>query len=423
MAVINRARELTYISANVPLAIASHVHGICQRQQLFIDALSPLFDRIHCIFWKGLGPDGGLDAAEVSRRAAKAFGKPVRVSILQPARREANPGYGDFYLKSIFLGPMALGHRRVIGAQEVAQLQACIDDDTGPVFAQGLEAMSTVARLPRSPPLTLWDLNDLESLKFLRGLRRGPRGLGKPLMYLQGLGLLAQERKAARAATLGFVCSDIDQRRAESFMGGKFHAVPNAVMVPHAPLPLQEGSPTLLFVGFFGYEPNCDAADWFIASIWPRILAEAPHARLLVAGALPERLKAHGRLPQGVQLLGFVPDLEPVYAGAHVVVCPVRSGSGTRVKLLEAAAYARPIVSTTVGAEGIDFEHSRSVMLCDDPIAFAKACVALLADRARADEMGRSAWQLARSRYSREAVIEQIRKHVLLARAEVSPTA
>ena len=342
-------RDLVYISGNAPRADSTNVHGLWQRQQLFIEALGPMFDRVHCVFWKGLGPGEFEDDAEVEARFEDAFGRDVQVSALRAARRGARRGYVDYYARSIFLGPADQGHRRVIGQQQTTQLEHSIPASASAIFAQGLEVMSTVARLRRQLPPVLWDMNDLETLKYVRELRITPWSKDKPLRYLHMLGLFAEERRAARAADLGFVCSEIDQRRAASFLGGEFRTAPNAVDVPETPMPLDRGPPSVLFVGFFGYEPNRDAADWFIDDIWPRILEQMPEAQLRIAGSQHGRLQARGKELRNVELLGFVPDLVAEYARSHVFVCPIRSGSGTRVKLLEAAAYARPIVSTRMG--------------------------------------------------------------------------
>jgi glycosyltransferase involved in cell wall biosynthesis len=297
----------------------------------------------------------------------------------------------------------------VIGEAEVCELQRALRSDATMVFAQGLEAMSAVARLPGRLPAVVWDLNDLESVKFFRSLALVHWSKGKPLRYLQTLGLYAQERRAARAAALGFVCSEVDRRWASRWLGGRFLAAPNAVSVPVEPPPVQDGAPTLLFVGFAGYEPNRDAADWMIESVWPLVHRRLPDARLLIAGDQPQRLRSWPAAPAGVELLGFVPDLAPVYSRAQVVVCPVRSGSGTRVKLLEAAAQARALVSTRIGAEGIDFEDGKSIVFAERAEDFADACVALLREPARARQMGRSAWELVRRLYSRDAVIDEVR--------------
>ena len=115
LALTDPMRELVYISGNAPRTNSTHVHGLWQRQQLFIEALGPMFDRVHCVFLKGLGPGEFEDDAEVQARFEGSFGRDVQVSVLRAARREARHGYVDYYARSIFLGPAEQGHRRLIG--------------------------------------------------------------------------------------------------------------------------------------------------------------------------------------------------------------------------------------------------------------------------------------------------------------------
>jgi len=109
-----------------------------------------------------------------------------------------------------------------------------------------------------------------------------------------------------------------------------------------------------------------------------------------------------------VSFLGFVDDLDSWYARARVVCCPISHGSGTRVKIIEAAAHARAIVSTSMGAEGLNFRDGREILLRESPSALADACVELLNDPSRADHLGRAARARAAERYERSAVVTQL---------------
>jgi glycosyltransferase involved in cell wall biosynthesis len=146
-----------------------------------------------------------------------------------------------------------------------------------------------------------------------------------------------------------------------------------------------------------------------IQKIWPTVLASLPEARLLVAGASPESLASYGTNPKGVTFLGFVDDLEKLYEEVAVVCSPTLYGSGTRVKILEAAAYGKPVVSTTVGAEGIELKDGEEILLRDDPDSFAQACIRLLTDTSLAAEMGQRARSVIEEQYERRAVIENIK--------------
>jgi len=132
---------------------------------------------------------------------------------------------------------------------------------------------------------------------------------------------------------------------------------------------------TMLFLGSFRHVPNQIALDWFAAEVLPRILESCPQARLLVAGSDPP---AQHSYPPAVEMLGFVDNIQPLFSACSVFVCPIRSGSGVRVKLLEAFASGIPVVSTFVGAEGFSQTSGDICFLADDPAAFAAQAVDLL---------------------------------------------
>jgi O-antigen biosynthesis protein len=151
---------------------------------------------------------------------------------------------------------------------------------------------------------------------------------------------------------------------------------------------------TMLFLGSFRHTPNQVALDWFAAHVMPHILADEPDARLLVVGSDPPPAHAYGDLAGHFELLGFVEDANAVMQRCAVFVCPILSGSGVRVKLLEAFASGIPVVSTKMGAEGLARKDGEFCLLADDPREFAQKVVALfrqpeqaaaMAERARAE--------------------------------------
>lgn len=153
---------------------------------------------------------------------------------------------------------------------------------------------------------------------------------------------------------------------------------------------------TMLFVGSFRHVPNQVALDWFGRDVLPKILSEIPEARLLVAGSDPP--PAHAFPQRQIELLGFVDDIRPLFARCAVFVCPIRSGSGVRVKLLEAFASGIPVVSTYLGAEGLARVDGEFAALSDDAGEFAQKTVRLLRDSARAQELaGRARREVERS--------------------------
>jgi glycosyltransferase involved in cell wall biosynthesis len=158
------------------------------------------------------------------------------------------------------------------------------------------------------------------------------------------------------------------------------------------------------------FRPNVDAVQWFAQEILPLIRREAPGTRLWVVGKDPHpRLEAL-KEGHGVVITGWVEDVRPYIAGASVYVVPLRMGGGTRLKVLEAMAMGKAMVSTTVGAEGFDVVSGRELVLADTPAGFAAAVVDLLGDRARREEMGKIACKFAASGYDWPIVVPMLER-------------
>ena len=168
--------------------------------------------------------------------------------------------------------------------------------------------------------------------------------------------------------------------------------VPNAVDAdvfrPHEG-PTTVSGASLLFVGLLHYRPNVDAARHLVLQVLPELRRRRPDVRLTVVGAGPEAELAWLRR-HGVVATGLVPDVRVPMAEADCVVVPIAFGGGTRLKVLEALAMARPVVSTTVGAEGIDVRHEEHLLLADDDAAFVHQVCRVLEDPELARRLGRA---------------------------------
>ena len=141
-----------------------------------------------------------------------------------------------------------------------------------------------------------------------------------------------------------------------------------------------EPGPLITFVGAMDWEPNADGVDYFCGEIWPAVKAEVPDARFRIVGRNPGR-RILKWASESVQVTGRVPSVVEHLQESAVVIVPLRIGGGTRLKIYEAMATAKAVVSTTVGAEGLDVHHGRDIMLADDPRSFAQAVLMLLRDR------------------------------------------
>ena len=168
---------------------------------------------------------------------------------------------------------------------------------------------------------------------------------------------------------------------------------------------------TLLFVGSFQHPPNQAALEFFVEKVLPRVLERRPSARLIVAGAqAPPSLD--GLLHrEGIEFLGRVADIRDVYAKYAIFVCPILSGSGVRVKLLEAFAAGMPAVSTTIGAEGLAESSGGIIELADTPDGFAEGVLALLENPGAARAMARRARREVEQHWDAGPMTRRLEQH------------
>ena len=153
---------------------------------------------------------------------------------------------------------------------------------------------------------------------------------------------------------------------------------------------------TLIFTGSFTYAPNYEAMCWFITKVLPLIHAVRPNVRLIVTGR-----HGHHPLPaaNNVWLTGFVEDVRPLVAESWLSVAPLHTGGGTRLKILEAMALRTPVVATTKGAEGLDIEPGKHLLIADTPGDFAQAVLNLLQSESLRQDLAQSAHELVYAKY------------------------
>jgi len=184
--------------------------------------------------------------------------------------------------------------------------------------------------------------------------------------------------------------------------------IPNGVdTLVYQPLPAENASPTLLFIGNMGYPPCVDAVLYFCRDIFPRIRRMIGAVDLWIVGRdpRPEVVQLSG---DGVHITGRVDDVIPYYRQSAVCVVPLRAGGGTRLKILEAMALGRPVVSTTIGSEGLDVVDGEHLLVADTPEQFAERTVGLLSDQVLYRRIASSARQLVVSRYDWDVIAEQL---------------
>ena len=234
--------------------------------------------------------------------------------------------------------------------------------------------------------------------------------------WIQWQKLTRYERAICRRANHIIAASDTDARAISNLQSPTSNfqlpvsVIPNGVDTDHfvpsdevCAKPLAEFS--MVYAGKMDFRPNVDAMLWFCDEILPRIRAAIPQAHIVIVGQKPApRIRALGE-QKGVEVTGWVPDTRPYVADAAVYVVPLRMGSGTRLKVLEAMAMGKAIVSTSRGVEGIEFVPGREALIADTPEEFARTVIALFRDPDRRRELGRAARLLVESKYDWRAIV------------------
>jgi glycosyltransferase involved in cell wall biosynthesis len=154
-----------------------------------------------------------------------------------------------------------------------------------------------------------------------------------------------------------------------------------------------------VFTGSLGYPPNADGLSFFLDEVWPLVRRAVPDAAFGIVGRDPVRQLLARNKREGITVTGPVADVRPYLARAGAVVVPLRAGGGTRLKILEAMATGAGIVSTRLGAEGLDVRPGRELLIADEPAAFARATSQLLTDGALRRRLGVAARRRAEERY------------------------
>jgi len=232
------------------------------------------------------------------------------------------------------------------------------------------------------------DLQDVASRWFAHNVEKQDQSSQeRAMMAIELMKTRRYERRCARAADAVFVSSPLEREHLRDVTGVDAIEVPNGVDTAlFVPMPDERENPTkIVFVGPLTYDANIDGLRWFVREIMPRILREQPTATLDVVGAPVEE-----NFGPGVALLGRVDDVRPYVARAAVSIVPVRLGSGTRYKILEALAMQRCVVSTTLGADGLGVADREHLLVADDAEAFARAVLEALEKPALRHELGAS---------------------------------
>jgi sugar transferase (PEP-CTERM/EpsH1 system associated) len=275
------------------------------------------------------------------------------------------------------------------------------EDPVDMVLSESIFLMRYLDLVPRSVPRII-DTHNIDSVTYARYERTLPRGPRRWYTAATVRRVAALEAALFRTVDMVWVCSDVEREMAEGLARTTpVRTIPNGVATDaFTPAPFASAVPArLLFFGRLDYYPNQDGLAFFIREILPRVKRIRPDVELHVVGAGAHRDVADPAGSPHIRLVGRVDDLRAALAGAAVVVVPLRAGGGTRLKILEALAMARPVVTTSIGAEGLPVEHDVHLLVADAAEEFAAAILSLLDDAQLAERLGKAGRQLVCERF------------------------
>lgn len=306
--------------------------------------------------------------------------------------------------KSLF-DPMPLAIRRYHDPALGAFLQRLIETER---FDRAVvDFVNPASYFPDLEHSVLFQHN-VETMIWRRRAQHASDPLGRWYFRLQAGRMFRFERHACRAAACVVAVSEQDARTMRELFGlTRVTAIPTGVdiegLTPPEPPPDQ--TIDLVFVGSMDWLPNVDGVQWFVREVLPLIRRQRPECSVVIMGRTPpSSIVALGRGDERLRVTGTVPDIRPFLWSAAVSIVPLRIGGGTRLKIYEAMAARVPVVSTTVGAEGLEIHHPDNIRLADTPEAFAAACTELLASAELRRRQAAAAWNMVAGRFSWEHV-------------------
>jgi len=245
--------------------------------------------------------------------------------------------------------------------------------------------------------------HDAQSVLLSRRARHS-RGLMKSYLAYQARRMAAEERLWCPRVSLNVTVSDEDSKALKALApDGRFVTVPNGVDTGYFQ-PTAGAQSGMVFVGGTSWFPNKDALGYYRRSILPVLRSEGVTARTIWVGRATEDEQRSAGLDTGVELTGYVEDIRPHVARAACYVVPLRIGGGTRIKILDAWAMGKAVVSTSIGCEGLQAVDGENILIRDDPAAFAQAVGQILGDPDLRQRLGRAGRATVQAKYSWEAI-------------------
>jgi sugar transferase (PEP-CTERM/EpsH1 system associated) len=244
--------------------------------------------------------------------------------------------------------------------------------------------------------------HNVESLLLLRRAQAVRNPLKKLYLYIQGKKLRKYESEKLSQFDLNLVVSEKDMKELEQFSPeARIEVIPNGTDTEYFyPCDSLIKGNNIIFAGGMSWFPNQDAVLYFLKSIWPLAKREIPDLKLTLIGHHPPRKVVKQSHKDEIEVMGFVDDIRPLVAKATAYIVPIRVGGGTRLKILDAFACGKAVISTSIGCEGIDVTPGKNILIGDSPQEFADQIIKVCSDTELMKSLGKEGRKLVEEKYA-----------------------
>lgn len=346
--------------------------------------------------------DDGSAAGDARERAAEYATRTVTVPFDPPGR-----GSPRFYLA--LLRNLGSSLPYAVARYHSPSFRGAIAEHARDVDLVVCDFLAPAVNLPADIPVpTVLFQHNVEAEIWRRHSEVAKRWVTRWYFEMQWNRMARFEQEICGRVSSVVAVSDADSRHfRDKYRASRVHTVPTGVDLEYF-TPADRGrhaaSPRLVFTGSMDWMPNDDGMCFFLDDIWPSLRQHHPSIELTVVGRNPSAaLRERAARDAAITVTGRVEDVRPFVAEADVFIVPLRVGGGTRLKIFEAMAMGCPVVSTTIGAEGLPLEPGRHLLIGDDPGDFAQACHSLLSDREAAQGLAKRAESHVRAQFGWDA--------------------
>jgi polysaccharide biosynthesis protein PslH len=333
------------------------------------------------------------------------------VKVFPVAKTGKNPAFLSLIARNLFSRSPLVARRYYLPAA-AGFMQKVVETHNIDLVHIDMLALGSYRHLFKDTPVLLTDHN-VEFIRLYRWSQVEKNPLVKLFLRYQYKKLKKFEIETCRRVDHCTVVSHTDLiTLGELCQDGHYSVIPNGVDIDYFyPLSSPTQANRLIWVGGMGSPYNADAVDYFLTSIWPLIRQRRPQVQVDFIGSSPTALlRKAAALDANIRVLGFVDDIRTPVQEAAVFIAPIRSGSGTKIKVLNAMAQAKAVVATSIALEGIEATDGESAYCADDPETYAQRVLELLDRPELAGQMGRNARTLIETKYSWTVIDRDIKQ-------------